>query len=187
MTYSQYPYVEAFINEKQRSWITARIHMYEYFGGITRILVPDNTTTAVIRNNDWYNQELNTIYHETAEHYSTVIILDRIRAPKDKPNAEGSVGVISTRITATLRNEQFFSLAGLNKTICRKLKELVNRPFQKKEGTRYEIFRDEELPLLAKLPTTPYELAEWKKPSFRSIITYPSAECYTLFLAKLTI
>ena len=42
MTYSQYPYVEAFINEKQRSWITAHVHMYEYFGGVTRILVPDN-------------------------------------------------------------------------------------------------------------------------------------------------
>ena len=163
MTYSQYPYVEAFINEKQRSWITAHVHMYEYFGGVTRILVPDNTTTAVIHNNDWYNQELNTIYHEMAEHYNTAIIPARVRAPKDKPNAEGSVGVISTWITAALRNEQFFSLAELNKAIRRKLEEFVNRPFQKKEGTRYEIFRDEELPLLAKLPATPYELAEWKK------------------------
>ena len=163
MTYSQYPYVEAFINEKQRSWITAHVHMYEYFGGVTRILVPDNTKTAVIHNNDWYNQELNTIYHEMAEHYNTAIIPARIRAPKDKPNAEGSVGVISTWITAALRNEQFFSLAELNKATRRKLDEFVNRPFQKKEGTRYEIFRDEELPLLAKLPATPYELAEWKK------------------------
>ena len=42
MTYSQYPYVEAFINEKQNAWITAHVHMYEYFGGVTRILVPDN-------------------------------------------------------------------------------------------------------------------------------------------------
>ena len=163
MTYSQYPYVEAFINEKQCAWITAHIHMYEYFGGVTRILVPDNTKTAVIHNNDWYNQELNTIYHEMAEHYNTAIIPARVRAPKDKPNAEGSVGVISTWITAALRNEQFFSLAELNKAIRRKLKEFVNRPFQKKEGTRYEIFRDEELPLLAKLPAASYELAEWKQ------------------------
>ena len=163
MTYSQYPYVEAFINEKQRAWIAAHVHMYEYFGGVTRILVPDNTKTAVIHNNDWYNQELNTIYHEMAEHYNTAIIPARVRAPKDKPNAEGSVGVISTWIIAALRNEQFFSLAELNQAIHKKLKEFVNRPFQKREGTRYEIFRDEELPLLAKLPATPYELAEWKQ------------------------
>lgn len=163
MTYSQYPYVEAFINEKQRAWIAAHVHMYEYFGGVTRILVPDNTKTAVIHNNDWYHQELNTIYHEMAEHYNTAIIPARVRAPKDKPNAEGSVGVISTWITAALRNEQFFSLAELNKAIRKKLEEFVNRPFQKKEGTRYEIFHNEELPLLAKLPVAPYELAEWKQ------------------------
>ena len=163
MTYSQYPYVEAFINEKQRAWITAHVHMYEYFGGVTRILVPDNTKTAVIHNKEWYSQELNTVYHEMAEHYNTAIIPARVRAPKDKPNAEGSVGVISTWITAALRNEQFFSLAELNAAIREKLEEFVHRPFQKKEGTRYQIFRDEELPLLAKLPATPYELAEWKK------------------------
>ena len=34
MTYSQYPYVEAFMDEKQPSWIAAHVHMYEYFGGV---------------------------------------------------------------------------------------------------------------------------------------------------------
>ena len=155
MSYSQYPYVEAFINEQQRAWITAHIHMFEYFGGITRILVPDNTKTAVIHTKDWYTQELNTVYHEMAEHYNTAIIPARVRAPKDKPNAEGIVNIISTWITAALRNEQFFSLAELNKAIRRKLDEFVHRPFQKKEGTRYEIFHHEEQPLLAKLPATP--------------------------------
>ncbi|MCC3671833.1 IS21 family transposase, partial [Terrisporobacter mayombei] len=28
MTYSQYPYVEAFMDEKQHSWIAAHVHMY---------------------------------------------------------------------------------------------------------------------------------------------------------------
>ena len=162
MTYSMYPYVEAFINEKQRAWITAHVHMYEYFGGVTLILVPDNTKTAVVHTGDWYTPELNTVYHEMAEHYNTAILPARVRAPKDKPNAEGSVGVISTWITAALRNEQFFSLAELNRAIREKLEEFVHRPFQKKEGSRYEIFVAEELPLLAKLPATRYELVEWK-------------------------
>lgn len=42
MTYSQYTYAEAFVNERQRAWITAHVHMYEYFGGVAKILVPDN-------------------------------------------------------------------------------------------------------------------------------------------------
>lgn len=163
MAYSQYPYVEAFINEKQAAWITAHIHMYEYFGGVARILVPDNCKTAVIHNKSWYDQRINTVYHEMAEHYGTAVIPARVRAPKDKPNAEGSVGNISTWITAALRDGQFFSLPELNCAIREKLEAFSHRPFQKKEGSRYELFRDEELPLLAPLPATPYELAEWKQ------------------------
>jgi hypothetical protein len=62
-----------------------------------------------------------------------------------------------------LRNEQFFSLAELNCAICEKLKAFNARLFQKKEGSRVSLFCDEELPLLASLPATRYELAEWKQ------------------------
>ena len=102
MTYSQYPYVEAFIDEKQAAWITAHVHMYEYFGGVARILVPDNCKTTVDHNAGWKDQRINAVYQEMAEHYGTAIIPARVRAPKDKPNAEGSVGNISTWITAAL-------------------------------------------------------------------------------------
>ena len=114
MTYSQYAYVEAFLDMKQKSWINAHVHMYEYFGGVTRILVPDNCKTAVVHNGGWKDQQINETYQELAEHYGTAIIPARVRAPKDKPNAEGTVGNISTWITAALRDEQFFSLAKLN-------------------------------------------------------------------------
>jgi len=162
MTYSQYTYVEAFINEKQNAWITAHVHMYEYFGGVARILVPDNCKTAVIHNEGWYNQKVNQVYHELAEHYRTAIIPARVRSPKDKPNAEGAVGNISTWITAALRGEQFFSLEELNSAIQDKLEQFNSRIFQKKEGSRLSLFRDEEKPLLAPLPATSYEFAEWK-------------------------
>ena len=163
MTYSQYAYVEAFPDEKQASWINAHIHMYEYFGGVARITVPDNCKTAVIHNNGWKDQRINAVYHEMAEHYGTAIIPARVRTPRDKSVAEGSVGNISTWITAALRNEQFFTIAELNAEIWKRLKDFNRRPFQKKEGSRYTLFLQEELPLLAPLPTARYELAEWKQ------------------------
>lgn len=163
MTYSQYAYVEAFINEKQQAWITAHAHMYQYFGGVAKILVSDNCKTAVIRHGGWYNQQVNTTYYEMAEHYGTAIIPARVRKPKDKPNVEGSVGNISTWITAALRNEQFFSLYELNKAIKEKLKAFNAKLFQKKEGSRISLFLTEEKPLLAPLPATPFELATWKQ------------------------
>ena len=163
MTYSQYAYAEAFIDEKQPAWIRAHVHMYEFFGGVAKILVPDNCKTAVIHNNNWNDQRINAVYQEMAEHYNTAIIPARVRAPKDKPNAEGTVGNISTWIIAALRDEQFFSLAELNQAIRYKLDEFNKRLFQKKEGSRLDLFRDEELPLLAYLPATSFELADWKQ------------------------
>lgn len=163
MTYSQYTYAEAFIDEKQPAWIRAHVHMYEFFGGVAKILVPDNCKTAVIHNNNWNDQRINAVYQEMAEHYNTAIIPARVRAPKDKPNAENAVGNISTWIIAALRDEQFFSLAELNQAIRHKLEEFNKRVFQKKEGSRLELFRDEELPLLTPLPATSFELADWKQ------------------------
>lgn len=162
MSYSQYIYAEAFLNEKERAWITAHIHMYEFFGGVTKILTPDNCKTAVIRKgNSYIDPRINETYRSLAEHYGTAIIPARVRKPKDKPNAEGSVRHISTWIIAALRNEQFFSLSELNQAIRKKLKEFNLKPFQKKEGSRSELFIKEELPHLAKLPATSYELADW--------------------------
>lgn len=93
MTYSQYAFVEAFINEQQKSWITAHVHMYEFFGGVTPILVSDNAPTATNRKqSDKYESVLIKSYEELAQHYNTAIIPARVRAPKDKPSVEGNVG-----------------------------------------------------------------------------------------------
>ena len=163
MSYSQYAYAEAFLNEKQDAWISAHVHMYQYFGGVPKILVSDNCRTAVIRTGDWYSQELNTIYHEMAEHYGTAIIPARVRRPKDKPSGEGGVGNISTQIIAAMRNEQFFSLAALNKAIREKLEKYNTNHFTKKDGSRRSVFMEEELPLLRALPAVPFEVAVWKE------------------------
>ena len=163
MSYSQYSYAEGFLNEKQQAWITAHVHMYQYFGGVTRILVSDNLRTAVDHNKDWYTPKLNRSYHEMAEHYGTAIIPARVRKPQDKPSVEGAVGHISTWIIGALRNEQFFSLSELNSAILKKLDALNRKEFQKKEGSRLSLFRNEEVPYLLPLPSTPYELAVWKQ------------------------
>ena len=164
MTYSQYAFVEAFINEKEAAWIRAHIHMYEFFGGVPPILVSDNAPTATKRKQrDWYSPALVRSYQEFAEHYNTAVIPARIRAPKDKPNAEGNVRHVSTWITAALRNEQFFSLGELNREIHEKLRRYNTARFEKKEGSRLSLFLEEEKPLLTPLPANRFELSEYRK------------------------
>ena len=162
LSYSQFAYVEAFLSQDQESWISAHINMYRFFGGVSRILIPDNLKTGVEKVS-WYTPVINKTYHEMAEHYDTAVIPARVRKPKDKPNAEGTVGIISTWIIAALRKQKFFSLQELNAAIKEKLHAFNSKPFQKREGSRTSIFLEEEKSLLLPLPTNPYELAVWKQ------------------------
>jgi len=161
LSYSGYAYVEAFLSRNQENWIAAHVDAYEHFGGVTRILIPDNLKTGVDRW-EWYTPVINKSYHEMAEHYSTAVIPARVRKPKDKPSVEGTVGVISTWIIAALRNWRFFTLQELNEAIREKLDEVNTKPFQKNPGSRQSVFLEVEKPLLQPLPDKPFELAEWK-------------------------
>lgn len=157
---SLYGYAEVFPDKKSNHWIEAHIHAYSFFGGVTRILIPDNLKTGVIKNTRT-ELVLNRSYHEMAEHYGTAIIPARPVKPKDKPNAEGTVKVIETWIFAALRNRKFFTFDELNKAICEKLEEFNAKPFQKKKGSRLFAFIEEEKDFLMPLPASPYETAVW--------------------------
>lgn len=65
--------------------------------GATQIIVPDDLKASVTKHT-LRELILNPIYREMADHYNTVVMLARVRAPKDKANVEGSVSDISTWI-----------------------------------------------------------------------------------------
>jgi hypothetical protein len=167
---SGYAYTEGFLNRSQESWINAHVHAYQFFSGATRRglkseLIPDNLKTGVTRAGEpsvrWYSPEINKTYQEMAEHYGTVVIPTGVRKPKQKASVERAVGMLSTWITAALRNRQFFSLWELNEAMWQKLEDFNRKPFQKKPGCRESAFA-EELPFLIPLPPKPFELSTWK-------------------------
>ena len=82
LPYSGYSYVEAFITMGQESWTAAHVNAYSFFGGATRIVVPDNLKVGVIKNTK-IETVLNRSYQELAEHYGTAIIPTRIKSPRD--------------------------------------------------------------------------------------------------------
>jgi transposase len=157
---SGYTYVEAFMDRKLENWINAHINAYNFFGGVSRIIVPDNLKTGV---NDTSGGivTLNRTYQEMAEHYGTCVIPARVRRPKDKASVERSVGITSSWIIAALRGQRFFSVSELNGAIKEKLADFNDRPFQKKPGNRRSAFMEEKNFLLP-LPQSRYELSSWK-------------------------
>lgn len=160
LPYSGYAYAEAFLSQNQEAWICAHVNAYTYFGGVARILVPDNLKTGVLKHT-LSEIVLNKSYAELAEHYGTAILPARVRAPKDKATVEGTVGNVSSYILAAIRNQKFFDLGEMNEVIKERLRAFNHKPFQKKDGSRATWFAEERISLLP-LPRNPFELAEWR-------------------------
>ena len=131
--------------------------------GVPRLLIPDNTRTATIKNTR-YETILNKSYQELADHYDTAIVPARTYHPDDKAAAEGSVRFVSTWITAALRDRKFFSIAEARQAVAEKLEELNARPFKKRPGSRKSAFDEEEKEFLRPLPKNTYEPCIWLNP-----------------------
>ena len=159
---SSYTFAEASPSQELPFWILSHVRAFEFLGGVPEILVPDNLKAGVT-NPCRYEPDINPTYQELAEHYGTVVIPARVRRPKDKAKAESAVFLAERRILAALRNHTFFSLDELNRAIAAQLGPLNNRPFQKLDTTRRELFETIDKPALKPLPPTSYELAQWKK------------------------
>jgi len=162
LPYSAYFYVEAFADMKLAAWLDGHINAFEYFGGAARLLVPDNLKTGVSKA-DRYEPALNPAYAQMAEHYDTAIMPARVRKPRDKAMAENAVRFGANAIGAKLRHRTFIGLGQLNEAIWEAAAEINAKPFQKRQGSRLEVFQREEAHLLLPLPATRFELATLKK------------------------
>ena len=69
---SCFTYAEACDDMKLENWISCHVHAYNYFGGVTRLLVPDNPKTGITKNTR-YETVLNRTYQEMAEYYPASI------------------------------------------------------------------------------------------------------------------
>jgi transposase len=162
LPYSAYLYVEAFADMTLASWLDAHVSAFEFFGGAGRLLVPDNLRTGVARA-DRYEPALNPAYAQLAEHYGTVIMPARVRKPRDKAMAENAVRFGANAIIAALRDRRLIGLGEVNEAVSEQVAAINARAFQKREGSRWEVFTRDEKPLLIGLPATRFELAQLRK------------------------
>lgn len=160
LPYSQYSYVEPCLNMKMNTFIECHVHMYEYFGGVPVRTVSDNLKTGVVTHPKEGEIVLTDDYEALGFHYVTAIMPAQVGKPKQKPSVEGTVGKIATAIIARCRNYTFYSFADLKITVAEKLKDFNHEAFQKREGSRYEVWLEEKQ-YLRDLPSVPYEVAEW--------------------------
>ena len=159
---SNFTYAEATFTRSLPDWIGSHVRMFEYFGGVSEMIIPDNEKSAVNKACH-YDPDLNPNYVALAAHYNTVVIPTRPYHPKDKAKVEVAVQVVERWILARLRHHKFFTLGELNEAIAKLLEELNNRPFKKLPGSRRSHFESYEKSALKPLPKHRYEFVLIKK------------------------
>jgi len=159
---SNYTFAHASWSQKQSDWINAHVKAFEFFGGVTEIVVPDNLKSAV-RKTHRYTPDLNPAYQQMASFYQTAIVPARPYKPKDKAKAEVAVQIVERWILARLRHHTFFTLAALNQAIGELLIDLNQRPFKKLPGCRLSQFEQIDKPALKPLPAHAYEYVDIKQ------------------------
>jgi transposase len=158
---SSYTFAEAATGQDLRNWIGSHQRAFEFFGGVTEVVVPDNLKSAVTHPS-YYEPDLNPTYRDLGEHYGVAIIPARPYRARDKAKAEVGVQVVQRWIVAALRKRKFFSLAEVNQAIAELLVRVNQRPFRKREGSRATLYAQLDRPALNPLPAMRYPFGEWK-------------------------
>jgi len=158
---SGYPFVIAIVSQKKRDFIEAHCDMFEFFGGVSELLVPDNLKSAVTKA-DRYEPEVNMDYAAMARYYGTAVMPARGYKPQDKAKVEQAVKLVQRWILARLRNYTFYSIQELNKEIRRLLPIYLDKEIRHLGKTRRELFEELDKPALMPLPKKRYEHKEFK-------------------------
>ena len=159
--YSQLTYVEALRSQKLDHFVPAFCRGVEYFGGVTRVVVPDNMKPAVSEASR-YEPLINPTFQEVANHYGTTIYPARPYRPQDKALVEKYVSIVYTRIFAVLRKRTFFSIEELNDAIRQELECHNEQLFQGKPYSRRMRYEQEEKHTLIPLPGERYEIQRYR-------------------------
>jgi transposase len=158
---SSYTYAEATWTQTLPDWIEAHVRMFRFFGGVPRLVVPDNLKSGVNKAS-FYDPEINRSYAMMAAHYGVGVLPARPRRPRDKAKVEAGVRIAQTYILGRLRHQTFFSLAEANTSI-KQMIDRINRHVMRRLGLcRADLFVSIERAALGPLPAADYEFAEWR-------------------------
>ena len=160
---SNLTYAEPVLSERLPAWLGCHVRAFEFYGGVSEIVVPDNPRTGVIGPH-LYEPVLNLAYGELARHYGVAVIPARPRRPRDKAKVEQGVLLAQRWILACLRHRIFYSLEEARQAVKELVDRLNDRPMRRLKKSRRQVFEELERAALKPLPATPYELSQWALP-----------------------
>lgn len=158
---SGYTFVHATPSQTQEDFIHSHTLCYSFFGGVPKVVVPDNLKSAIISHNK-KGIVLNESYADLNRHYGVAVSPARPYKPKDKSKAEQGVQAIQRYILARFRHHKFFSVDELNMAIGSLLDEYNKKVVKHLEKSRTQLFNELDKPYLSALPANRYIYKQFK-------------------------
>ena len=155
LSHSRYGYYEAVTDQSVETFLRCHQHGFEYFGGVSQIVVLDNLKAGVIKP-DFYEPVFQHQYAQMLTHYGSAPITARVRRPQDKGKVESGIKYVKNNFLRGLDHQDFDrmveQLASWNAQICN----------LRTHGTTHkipaEVFAQIEKPTLLPLPAQRFEI-----------------------------
>ncbi|MBP1325042.1 transposase [Leucobacter exalbidus] len=164
LPYSGLVFAYGCLDEKQPAWLDAHRRAFEYFGGVTLVVVPDNASTASNQiSRAERARDVNPAYAEFLEYHQTAAVPTRSYRPRDKGHVEAGVKIITNWVIHYLADQVFASLDDLNAAVAERVESINQRtPFRGEHRSRVEWFNESERDELISLPERRWEPVTWR-------------------------
>lgn len=158
--FSRDAFFEIVTGQDVTTWINCHIHAFEHFGGVLKIVVPDNLKSAIIKAS-FIDPTANRSYADLADYYGFQIDPCLPATPQHKGKVESGVKYVKNNFLPlrTFRNitDANRQLSEWNKNIAR---ERIHGTTRRKPSDLFEIY---EKPALKRLPILRFEISVWKQ------------------------
>ena len=172
LCHSRYAFAEFTWTQSSQDFLQSHVNMFEFFGGVTQLLSPDNLKSAVTKPHR-YDPVINQAYTRLAEHYELAVVPARVRTPRDKAIVERTIQIFQRYFFMKVRHKTFTSLLALNQCLREHLVIFNQKKHRIFKRTRAEMFLDEKSSLRT-LPQDPYKVAIYHSATL-------SRDCHLIF------
>lgn len=170
--FSQLLFAWASDDMKSRNWLGGHRRMYNFYGGVPHVSVPDCLKQGVLKCH-LYDPDLNPGYADLATQFGTAIVPARVKKPQDKAIVEGLVKILMRYVRFRYRRHRFTSLSEINRALAECIARINDRRHSRFGVSRRARFETVERAALKPLPLHEVDCGEWKEARLH-------ADCYVM-------
>lgn len=166
--FSRLMFCDLVFDQKIDTWVRLHVDAFEFFGGVPRVIVPDNLKAAVIRASFGVDGDatLNRTYRELARHFGFKIDPTPPRDPKKKGKVERDGGYVKRNF---LKTHDSVDIDHDREALRRWVLEIAAKRRHGTTGRQpAELFEEGERDALLQLPKTRWEPVVWKTATLHS-------------------